>query len=48
MILEAWLNSEKDQNKIEEIKSKLPKKVKKRRQTEEGWEEFYDYIFPDD
>jgi hypothetical protein len=31
MILEAWLNSEKDQNKIEDIKSKLPKKVKKRR-----------------
>ena len=37
--------------RVEEIKAKLPKKVKKRRQTddnEEGWEEYYDYIFPDD
>lgn len=26
----------------------MPKRVKKRREQEEGWEEYYDYIFPDD
>lgn len=36
----------------ERVSAKLPKRVKKRRKVqageEEGWEEFYDYIFPED
>ena len=26
----------------------MPKRVKKRREIGDGWEEYYDYIFPDD
>ena len=56
-ILETWKKFE-DENGNEEqqaaIKKRLPKKIKKRRavQLEDGsqggWEEYYDYIFPED
>jgi crooked neck len=67
MILEAWIAMEKEhglQENYQEVKKKMPKRVKKRRkikiiyndqqegdqnkEDEGGWEEFYDYIFPDD
>jgi len=67
MILESWIAMEKQHGtheSYEDVKSKMPKRVKKRRrikliynnqqegdqnkEEEGGWEEFYDYIFPDD
>lgn len=57
MVLEAWKEFEDeygDDSSQEEIKKKMPRRVKKRRkvQTDDGsdagWEEYYDYIFPDD
>ena len=67
MILESWIKMEKDkgtEESYEKVKSKMPKRVKKRRkikviynnqqdgdqnkEDEGGWEEYYDYIFPDD
>lgn len=52
MLLEKWL--EIDPKNKKEIQAMMPKKVKKRRATsaeeaeEEGWEEYYDYVFPDE
>ena len=42
-----------DSKEAERVRAKLPKRVKKRRKVqtgedEEGWEEFFDYIFPED
>ncbi|VDK46769.1 unnamed protein product [Anisakis simplex] len=57
MLLEAWMAFEQehgDGKSAEKVTKLMPKKVKKRRQmqTEDGvdagWEEYYDYIFPDD
>ncbi|KAF9217960.1 Crooked neck-like protein 1 [Podila verticillata] len=59
ILLEAWKEFETHQGTTETLKSVqdlMPKMVKKRRQVEsEGgvagavqWEEYYDYIFPDD
>ncbi|XP_066016438.1 crooked neck-like protein 1 [Pocillopora verrucosa] len=57
MVLEAWKEFENeygDESSQEKIKKKMPRRVKKRRkvQTDDGsdagWEEYYDYIFPDD
>ena len=67
MILESWIAMEKEhgtEQSYNEVKNKMPKRVKKRRkikiiynteqegdqnkEDEGGWEEFYDYIFPDD
>ncbi|KHJ86205.1 HAT repeat protein [Oesophagostomum dentatum] len=57
MLLEAWLEAEKkigDINAIHKVEGMMPRRVKKRRQiqTEDGvdagWEEYYDYIFPQD
>ncbi|KAK6021284.1 HAT repeat protein [Ostertagia ostertagi] len=57
MLLEAWLEAEKkigDINAIQKVENMMPRRVKKRRQiqTEDGvdagWEEYYDYIFPQD
>lgn len=57
MLLEAWLQFESshgDEGSYEKVSHMMPKKVKKRRQlqTEDGvnagWEEYFDYIFPDD
>lgn len=55
-LLEAWLEFEQedgDTKSVERIQAKMPRRVKKRREnfaedgTSEGWEEYYDYIFPD-
>lgn len=66
MLLENWLLIEQkaNSNKVEEVKAKFPKRVKKRRKIkvvdtktgldvtqtegEEGWEEYYDYVFPEE
>ncbi|XP_061172995.1 crooked neck-like protein 1 [Saccostrea echinata] len=57
MLLESWQEMERDQGDDEsqsKVDKLMPQKVKKRRkiQTEDGsdagWEEYYDYIFPDE
>lgn len=57
MLLESWKDFEENygtDETQETVKSKMPKVVKKRRKaadsTEDNviWEEYYDYIFPDD
>jgi crooked neck len=57
MLLEAWLQMEQqlgDEKSLQDIEAKMPKRVKKKRpmQSEDqsvvGWEEYYDYIFPDE
>merc|ERR1712048_1165759 len=57
MLLEAWKKFEYEHGTSGDqmaIDKRMPKKVKKRRkvQTEDGsdagWEEYFDYIFPDD
>lgn len=68
LILENWISLEElsnDENMIDELRKRLPTKVKRRRKinknnesealqeneiinSEEGWEEYFDYIFPDD
>ncbi|RKO91577.1 hypothetical protein BDK51DRAFT_36289 [Blyttiomyces helicus] len=53
VLLEAWKELERalgtDAN-LAAVVEKMPKAVKKRRRVEggEGWEEYFDYIFPDD
>ncbi|XP_062857787.1 crooked neck-like protein 1 [Trichomycterus rosablanca] len=57
MLLEAWRDFEQEfgtsANK-ERVKKLMPEKVKKRRKltaedgSDAGWEEYYDYIFPED
>ncbi|CAL8312275.1 unnamed protein product [Lota lota] len=57
MLLEAWRELEatfgSDQD-LEQVAKLLPEKVKKRRKltaedgSDAGWEEYYDYIFPED
>ena len=58
MILENWLEMEQsiknNATQISNVRNKMPKRVKKRREVDDGfekfcsWEEYYDYIFPDD
>ncbi|PAV68709.1 hypothetical protein WR25_15135 isoform I [Diploscapter pachys] len=57
MLLEAWKDAEMkngDEQSIKRVESMMPRRVKKRRQiqTEDGvdagWEEYFDYIFPQD
>lgn len=57
LLLEAWRDFEMacgDADSKETIRRKMPKKVKKRRRvqredgSEGGWEEYWDYVFPDD
>lgn len=57
MLLEAWKIFEYkngDTNSQASIERMMPRKVKKRRkvqaedQSDSGWEEYYDYIFPDE
>jgi len=57
MLLEAWRDFEKEngtEKTQEDVHKLMPNKIKRRRkiQTESGadagWEEYYDYIFPDD
>ncbi|CBY41825.1 unnamed protein product, partial [Oikopleura dioica] len=57
LVLEQWLafeNAEKDEANLNYVKSQMPRRVKKRRQlttdtgADAGWEEYWDYIFPED
>ncbi|KAE8747014.1 hypothetical protein FOCC_FOCC006269 [Frankliniella occidentalis] len=57
LLLEAWRNFEEthgDDISLEKVKQKMPRRIKRRQRvqaedgTEEGWEEFFDYIFPED
>ncbi|KAL1399013.1 hypothetical protein pipiens_002275 [Culex pipiens pipiens] len=57
LILESWRDFEKDNGDEENLKkvlAKMPRKVKKRQKiisesgVEEGWEEVFDFIFPED
>ncbi|XP_075872014.1 crooked neck-like protein 1 isoform X2 [Nelusetta ayraudi] len=57
MLLESWRDFERDfgsEATVEKVRRLMPKKVKKRRKltaedgSDAGWEEYYDYIFPED
>ena len=57
MLLEAWRDFEKehgDEKSRESVQKRMPRRVKKKRKvyredgTDAGWEEYWDYIFPDD
>ncbi|XP_062711437.1 protein crooked neck [Aedes albopictus] len=57
LILEAWRDFEKehgDEDSLRKVMAKMPRKVKKRQKiisesgVEEGWEEVFDFIFPED
>ena len=57
MLLEAWKDFEKehgDEKSLESVHKRMPRRVKKKRKvyredgTDAGWEEYWDYIFPDD
>lgn len=57
MLLESWLDFEREQGSselIEAVRKKLPRRVKKQRKihredgSDAGWEEYWDYVFPDD
>ncbi|KAE8286433.1 Crooked neck-like protein 1 Crooked neck-like protein [Larimichthys crocea] len=57
MLLESWSDFEKEfgsESTMERVRKLLPEKVKKRRKltaeegSDAGWEEYYDYIFPED
>jgi len=58
LLLEAWRDLEKsqprDKQELGEVTKMMPRKLKKRRMVmgddgeEQGWEEYYDYSFPDE
>ena len=57
MVMEAWRDLEKekgDEEKLAELQKIMPRRVKKRRKvyqedgSDAGWEEYWDYVFPDD
>jgi len=57
MLLEAWRDFEKeegDEKTQSQVSELMPRRVKKRRKIEsedgsdQGWEEYFDYIFPED
>eukprot|EP00657_Telonema_sp_P-1_P008260 TRINITY_DN29089_c0_g1_i1.p1 TRINITY_DN29089_c0_g1~~TRINITY_DN29089_c0_g1_i1.p1 ORF type:complete len:105 (+),score=54.33 TRINITY_DN29089_c0_g1_i1:127-441(+) len=57
MLLEDWIAFEKqhgDQGTVEEAEKMQPKRILKKRPiqtadgSEAGWEEYYEYIFPDE
>lgn len=57
LLLESWRDFEKesgDRASLEKVQKKLPRRVKKRRKvyredgSDAGWEEYWDYVFPDD
>ncbi|XP_055540940.1 protein crooked neck [Wyeomyia smithii] len=57
LVLEAWRDFEKehgDADSLRKVMLKMPRKVKKRQKivsesgVEEGWEEVFDFIFPED
>ncbi|CAG0917317.1 unnamed protein product [Notodromas monacha] len=56
-LLEGWKSFEEelgDDGEMDKVKALMPKRVKKQRRTQNdqgmdtGWEEYYDYIFPED
>ncbi|EDW78259.1 uncharacterized protein Dwil_GK16333 [Drosophila willistoni] len=58
LLLEAWRDFERDQANdtiaLQKVLDKMPRRIKKRQKivsddgVEEGWEEIFDYIFPED
>lgn len=57
MLLEDWIGFEKEHgtpDTVKEAEAKQPKRILKKRAiqtndgTDAGWEEYYDYIFPDE
>ena len=57
MLLEAWRDFEKNQgdlSSLEVVQKKMPRRVKKKRKlyrddgSDAGWEEYWDYVFPED
>jgi crooked neck len=57
VLVESWVNFEVefgDEKSQQEVMDKMPRRVTKRRKVitetgqEAGWEEYYDYIFPDE
>ncbi|XP_055610851.1 protein crooked neck [Uranotaenia lowii] len=57
LVLEAWRDFEKehgDDDSLRKVMAKMPRRVKKRQKivsesgVEEGWEEVFDFIFPED
>jgi len=53
LLLQSWLEEEEKlgaKQEAEKLQSLQPQKVKRKRQIEDdgGWEEYYDFIFPDD
>lgn len=57
LLLEAWKQFEEkhgDEQSLQEVEKLMPKRIKKRRPiqsedgTDAGWEEYYEYIFPED
>ncbi len=60
MLLEAWegfelaQGEEQNRDNIEGVRKKMPRRIKKKRMIQlddgsnAGWEEYFDYIFPDD
>jgi len=57
MLMEGWRDFEKNfgtPELVREVTAKLPKRIRKKRQvladdgSNAGWEEYYDYIFPDE
>ena len=57
LLLESWRAFEKengDELSLDKVQRKLPRRVKKKRKvyredgSDAGWEEYWDYIFPDD
>lgn len=54
MVLEAWKEFEEDESQIKHVESLMPKQIRKRRKiqaedgSDAGWEEYIDYVFPDD
>ena len=51
-LLNAWLSFERTHGSdkdVEAVQAQMPRKVKKRRRTEDdSWEEYFDYVFPAD
>lgn len=57
MVLESWKDFEQNYGTSEDVAAaaaRMPRRIKKRRLqkaedgSEIGWEEYYDYIFPDE
>lgn len=49
VLLEAWQDTEEEEGDVGMVKAKMPKRVRKRRELEDGTlEEYFDYVFPDD